>query len=207
MLTMLEPIGKNTRVEILNQIHSANGHVPPRFNDEIVSSRKPSPVLKWFANLFSKIWIWIQRARILSGVRNLAYRISNWLRVNVFVFFEDEQAKRKLFELKIDKYRRVYYEMLGAKTDAARKKVKNKFQKLPAELQELFKEQLLSILKNDRPDLSEEQVKTRLEHVLEDPFLVFDTDRPSMKKHMANHHTEPMARASYATVNKIQKEE
>lgn len=207
MLPMLEPIGKNTRIEIPRQVHSANGPLIPRFNDEIVSSRRPSPVLKWFANLFSRIWLWIQRARILSGVRNLAYRISNWLRVNVFAFFEDEQAKRKLFELKIDKFRNVYYEMLGSKTAAARKKVKNKFQKLPLELREIFKEQILSILKNDRPDLSEDQLKTRLEQVLEDPFLVFDTDRPSMKKHMGNHLTEPMARASFATVNKIQKEE
>jgi hypothetical protein len=204
---MLEPIGKNTRVEYLSQIHSANGVAPPHFNDQIVSSRRPSPVLKWFANLFSKIWIWLQRARILSGVRNLAYRISNWLRVNVFAFFEDEHAKRKLFELKIDKFRRVYYEMLGSKTAAGRKKVKNKFQKLPAELQEIFKEQILCILKNDRPDLSEEQLKMRLGQVLENPFLVFDTDRPSTKKHMENHHTEPMARASYATVDKLQKEE
>jgi len=207
MLPMLEPIGKTARVEIPSQIHGVNGPVSRRFNDQIVSVRRPSPILKWFKNLFSKIWLWMQKARILSGVRNLLYKVSIWLRENVFAFFEDETAKRKLFELKIDKFRRVYYEMLGGKSEAGCQKVKAKFKKLPSEVQILFKEQILCILKNDRPDLTEENLNTRLKQVLEDPFIVFDTDRPSTKKHLANHHTEPMARASYAVLSKIWQEE
>lgn len=204
---MLEPIGKTTRVEIPSQIHGVSEPVSRRFNDQIVSARRPSPILNWFKNVFSKIWLWMQKARILSGVRNFLYKVSIWLKENVFAFFEDETASRKLFELKIDKFIRVYFEMLGGKSKAGSQKVKDKFKKLPAEVQTLFKEQILSILKNDRPDLSEEILKTRLGQVLSDPFIVFDTDRPSTKKHMADHHTEPMARAGYAAVIKIRQEE
>lgn len=207
MLAMLNPIRETARVEIPRQISLTEGTAPHQFKDELVGVKRRVPILRWIVITWTKFTRWIQRTPWLKGVRDFVSKVWNWVNENILSVFEDDEVKKNLLIKQLDDFNRLI-KIEATDTPSGRAKVKSKYVELPKELQELLKEQILIVLKNDRSDLSSAQINERVEQVFENPLIAFDLDRPSTSKDlMKDHQKIPLMRAIWAAYRKMDQKE
>jgi len=204
---MLKPIDQTSRIEGHPQIDFAQGTLPVRFADELVAAKQQSPVLKWIETSLTKAWNWIQKTPSLRGIRDFLAKVYHWIKYDLFFLFNDEEEElNEEYRAEIDEFYNLYYDMVGADTDAGRRTVKKNFYNLSKGLQKLIKEELYTILKEDRRDLSSDEISARVDEVVNDPFKSFDerANRENMEGNtMVDSRLEPMARAIMSTISKL----
>ncbi len=204
---MLKPIDQTSRIEGHPQIDFAQGTLPVRFADELVAAKQRSPVLKWIETSLTKAWNWIQKTPSLRGIRNFLAKVYHWIKYDLFFLFNDEEEEfNEEYRTEIAEFQDLYLDMMDAKTEAGRRTVKKNFYGLSKGLQKLIKEELCTILKADRTDLSPDEISTRVNEVMNDPFKSFDVEANKEKMEgniIRDPRLEPMARAILSTKNKL----
>lgn len=157
---MIERINLTRSIQGIEK-HLANERAlgKAKLNDSLLSRRRHPPIVKYLSSFAQMVWEWIKSYFLF------------WL-------FNPEQDAAREAANQLNLFFNRFLDAQRKPNDENKKKIQAEFEKLPTELQNRIKDNLLLVIKEQiLPQRSLEQCKSTLEKILKDPFKTYENDK------------------------------
>lgn len=145
------------------------------FPDQLLSASKGGAIMRNMTGSFKRFYNVVQRIPIFRKILAILESLYRFIKYDIFFLFNDEEEELKeSYRDQIEEFEDVFQREFGPNTDEGREAIRNRYFKLEPDAQKMIKEEVLKILKLDRPDLAKDEIQSRRDELLKDPFKVFD---------------------------------